>query len=221
MNTARERLAYEVKKYDAGNGNMMGMADAARDLLNAEREEELPWKVEAPGAGVVASFKRKHLAKDYVHRSNWLNATITGPDDDPPAVHDGPPKVNHADYRTPVDTSKWDALDTPAPRLVEVEWPSRYADLANDSSLQVRELYAEWLSTQPDPIKPTVANLLPGMIAEVNGRLSICTKQFALVDLVDGGHHSPTSDTPITGKVWRWEVDKQDREGVTDDKALD
>jgi len=44
------------------------------------------------------------------------------------------------------------------------------------------------------------------MITEVNGRLSICTKQYALVDLADGGHHAPGLDTPITGPIYRLDV---------------
>ena len=61
-----------------------------------------------------------------------------------------------------------------------------------------------------DPIRPKrVGELTDGMIAVVNGRLSICTKQFALVDIEDGGHHAPTADTPITGPVYRIETNPQ------------
>lgn len=51
----------------------------------------------------------------------------------------------------------------------------------------------------------TVKDLRPGEVVILDGRWSICTKAFALVDLLDGAARNPRSDTTID-KVYRFEV---------------
>ena len=74
---AKERLRDLVKP--GARWRPTDLVQAARDLLNAEREDALPWKVVGDVCGVHAGFARKSLAETWA-ADKGPGFTITGPD---------------------------------------------------------------------------------------------------------------------------------------------
>ena len=95
------------------------------DLLNAEPEDALPWKVHHH-FDLVAAFDDRERAETYLKGEHFAGRyTVTGPDTPLPDVHGGQraPYEAEADPDGSPDWPPARLADTPAPGLVEITGP--------------------------------------------------------------------------------------------------
>ena len=186
------------------------VVQAARDLLNAEPDEDValpPGFAEAvakvnPDMSWPTSLDIKRDSNGHavprlstprpVEITDWPKPTLDGADERRPKIV----------FRKGID--KLRVLCRVGPSAHEVD--DRGEPLPVATSLGDEP--SEWYIFDADPIRPkTVGELEPGMIWEYEGKPHLlCTSSPMAVPMHGGGYMFPAKDTPVTGPIRRWEV---------------
>lgn len=146
---------------------------AARDLLNAEPEDALPWKVHHH-FDLVATFDDRERAETYLKGEQFAGRyTITGPDPPLPDVHGGQraPYEAEADPDGSPDWPPARLADTPTPRLAEVY---RLAQAWHDAIAKWNDAMDSRNPEAIDAAEPDMAKTQAELFAAMEADITIC-----------------------------------------------
>ena len=225
---AKKNMRWAIKAYDAVEVLPECVVSAARDLLDAEPDDDdaLPWKVRHH-FDLVAKFDTEERAEFYVGNEYHPDQfTITGPDDHHAAPNPGTVAPNLSTPRL-VEITNW-----PQPTLDQIDGPGMvylakeqmtcvmvdnggeawFADDRGDCTRGSLYTSSSCTVLDADPIRPkTVGELDPEMIVcdEDGGWLFNLGYANNFWQMGRSRVWKLPADTPITGPIYRMETNDE------------